>query len=435
MLKIKNKHSLIISLIGVLFFINGLFARKIIQIIVERDLNTIPVLDKFLSFFVPLIIIIGILLILNKMYIDKLLIFFKKNKKELILLFVTIILCLIIIEIVLERINYIDQQKEKIIKTSEYEMHVKLNSDLFRDDEFYKEKENNTFRILLIGDSFVYGATVEKNETFEYLLEKKLSEGLSKKNETYKKVEIFNLGKPGYNTRGYLDTYKKFKDYNYDLVILILYADNDFTNYNIKIEKYYKIYSFLDNFLFKNIRSKISLLLDPTQGKNCEKYKKIITEHYLKLCENDSINWNLIEKFLQYEDYNDYYDMIAENFDTSIAIKTHLSEFKKISEEKDVRLMIFTIPGKYQVNNVSFVELKKIGFKSNEIITQNRRIQDKLLNWCNKNSVECYDLLPYFKSDPQSNYYRVIDDHLNKEGNIKVTEYIESKIYFNETYL
>jgi hypothetical protein len=433
MQKIKLDYSIILILIGILFIIDSLFIKKIVEIIIDRKLETLPQINSFLNFFVLFFIILGIFLIFNRIYIKFILNFFKKNYKEILLLIITILICLILLDLLLGKINNINLQKEKIIETPEYKMSVKLNSNLFRDDEFSKEKDNSTFRILMIGDSMVYGATVEKNESFEYLVEKNLSNQalLSGK---YSKVEVFNLGLPGANTRDYLETYNKFKAYDYDLVVLVLYADNDFTNYDFNLEKYYNIYNFFDQIMFKNIRDSISSLLKLGQRPDCEKYKGIITDYYLNLCENNFLNWNLIDKFIQFKDYNDYYNEIADNFDKKTAVRIHLGEFKEISTEKNKSLMIFIIPGKYQVSNSSFEELQKVGLKTSEEILKNRKIQDKILNWCSENQVKCYDLLPIFKANLKTDYYWVIDDHLNEDGNQKVADEMTKEI-LSEKYL
>jgi len=66
-------------------------------------------------------------------------------------------------------------QRDYEVHNYEFNYTVHLNSDGFRDDEFRKKKEEGTTRVLLIGDSFVFGLGVGGNETIDKLLEKRLS--------------------------------------------------------------------------------------------------------------------------------------------------------------------------------------------------------------------------------------------------------------------
>jgi len=71
---------------------------------------------------------------------------------------------------------------------------IKTNSYGFRDDEFSKEKANNTFRIIALGDSFTMGLGVNVSDTWPDQLEKKLN----RLNKSIK-FEVFNMGIGGYD--------------------------------------------------------------------------------------------------------------------------------------------------------------------------------------------------------------------------------------------
>ena len=429
MQKIKKKYSRILVLFGLIFIVFGLSIKKIVTIIIDRSLETVPQISGFLNFFMYFMIITGFLLIINNFYLFYVTKFVKKNYKEILLFIIILLICLVFVDVVLRSLNKSNLQKERIIETIEYKTSIKLNSDLFRDQEFSKNKDNTTLRILMIGDSFVYGATVNKNESFEVLLETNLSNQFKEEGGKYKNVEIFNLGSPGANTRGYLKNYKKFKSYDYELVILVLYTDNDFTNYDVGLDKFYKIYNFIDNHFIKNIRKEInSLFYSKSIEQICEKYKERLTEEYFNLCKNNSVSWALIKKFGQFEDYNEYYNQIADNFNKKSAVRNHLLEMKELIEKEDKLLQVFIIPSKYQVSDLHFNDLEKMGFRASEEILENRRIQDELVVWCINNEIDCYDILPFFKENPEISYYNTLDDHLNIEGNKMVAEYIKKKI-------
>jgi len=78
----------------------------------------------------------------------------------------------------------------------EFSSQVKINSQGFRDFERKIQKEQNTVRIALLGDSMVAAREVDFDETAGQLLEKKLNEAFSE--TTGKTFEVLNFGVAGY---------------------------------------------------------------------------------------------------------------------------------------------------------------------------------------------------------------------------------------------
>lgn len=90
--------------------------------------------------------------------------------------------------------------------------HVVYNSDFFRDRDF-AQKKPGTVRVGVLGDSIAFGGGINDVENrFSNLLEKKL------KNSGYD-VEVYNLGKPGYDTDGEIEFYQKVKYLGFDIVV------------------------------------------------------------------------------------------------------------------------------------------------------------------------------------------------------------------------
>jgi lysophospholipase L1-like esterase len=96
--------------------------------------------------------------------------------------------------------------------------HIVINSKGLRDREHSYEKPPGTFRILVTGDSFVFGSGgVEPSSRFTDILER-----------TLKNVEIINTGVPAYGTdQEYLYLKTEGLKYHPDLVILCIFS-NDF---------------------------------------------------------------------------------------------------------------------------------------------------------------------------------------------------------------
>jgi hypothetical protein len=107
----------------------------------------------------------------------------------------------------------------------EFDSIVKVNSSGFRDHERKIEKEKNTVRIALIGDSMITAREVDFEKTAGQVLEKKLNRELTP--NTKKNYEVLNFGVPGYGIDqmfyNWRNTVSKFKP---DLVFLYVFEKN-----------------------------------------------------------------------------------------------------------------------------------------------------------------------------------------------------------------
>lgn len=93
-----------------------------------------------------------------------------------------------------------------------------LNSDGFRDIEFYPKKDSE-FLILVVGDSLVYGQGLRIKDRFSNLLQKRLNK--------IRKTRVYNLGRCGANIyRNYVNAEKYRKKLNPNLIIFTLF-END----------------------------------------------------------------------------------------------------------------------------------------------------------------------------------------------------------------
>ena len=135
---------------------------------------------------------------------------------------------------------------------------VQTNNFRMRDNRDYKvEKEANTFRILLLGDSVTFGDGNRLEETWSYQLENML-----KSWEPNVDWQVWNGGVPGYDAVTELRTLKAIGPlYNPDLVIIGTY-ENDVTsrtfNYreNAKATWLYELRSFLvkNSYLYHQLK-------------------------------------------------------------------------------------------------------------------------------------------------------------------------------------
>jgi hypothetical protein len=103
--------------------------------------------------------------------------------------------------------------------------YVRINRDGLRDREHAKPKAADTVRIAVLGDSFSEAMHVPMEQTFWFLLERKLQECNAFPG---KKVEVINFGVSGYGTAQELMTLReRVWDYSPDLVVLAFTTYND----------------------------------------------------------------------------------------------------------------------------------------------------------------------------------------------------------------
>ncbi|HET6598280.1 MAG TPA: GDSL-type esterase/lipase family protein [Anaerolineales bacterium] len=105
--------------------------------------------------------------------------------------------------------------QDGIFETPQFRTFVRINDKGLRDRSHSYERQNDTERILVLGDSFAWGYGVEEEERFSQLLEKLLD------------AEVINAGVSGYSTDQELLWYKNEGiKYETDLVIVV-FAGND----------------------------------------------------------------------------------------------------------------------------------------------------------------------------------------------------------------
>lgn len=87
------------------------------------------------------------------------------------------------------------------------------NAYFFRDRDFDPNKKEGITRIAVIGDSIAFGGGIEKVEDrFSNILEKKLV-------DANRQAEVYNLGKPGYDTEAEINQYNQVKNLNFDIIV------------------------------------------------------------------------------------------------------------------------------------------------------------------------------------------------------------------------
>lgn len=245
-----------------------------------------------------------------------------------------------------------------------------FNSHGFRDYERSYAKPSDTFRILVLGDSFVEALQVPLENSFPALLEKKLNE-----NHPLPKFEVLNLGQSGFGTADEYLRYLNFGvKYDPDIVILAFLTGNDFRNNSrfLNVEEVGPYYVFDKD---------ENLVLDRTL---IDQYEKSLTlpQRVFQFIKRKSYLVNFISERLyllsfqsrhlafehlgsggalgELEDTNIYSPVMSDRWKEALAItEALLSKFKNTIEENGQRFVLITLSNADQLDPEAQVHLKK----------------------------------------------------------------------------
>jgi hypothetical protein len=113
-------------------------------------------------------------------------------------------------------------------ETDEGDQRIRINSAGFRDDEWTREKPTGTFRIAVLGDSYVEAGQVAVGERFTEVLERELDRSPVVGG---RRVEVLTFGMAGYGTAQELMALRHHAwPYAPDLILLAVTTGNDVRN-------------------------------------------------------------------------------------------------------------------------------------------------------------------------------------------------------------
>jgi len=113
-----------------------------------------------------------------------------------------------------------------IIDSPVFRQELRTNSQGMHDTEHMVDKSANTFRILMLGDSFVQAFQVDESETAHQVLEDSLNARYLDKSHQF---EVLSAGALGWSNGQQLVYYREFgRSYEPDLVLLMFFIGNDF---------------------------------------------------------------------------------------------------------------------------------------------------------------------------------------------------------------
>lgn len=279
-----------------------------------------------------------------------------------------------------------------------------LNSKGFKDVEFSKEKKIGVFRILGIGDSFVFGV-VPHQYNFLTVLENKLNQG-------NKSFEVINMGIPRLGPDGYFALLiNEGLKLNPDQVVCFFFIGNDFTD-ELQDDEIFYISSFI----------KYALKIAP------QYYKEIINTDFKYIDDNPSFS---LDDFMRIEkERSDIF--VKNNLWQSMKFKYSLSYLKRMKDACDhrhIKFLVVLIPDELQVNSSLqsefFRYFKEMRQAALDFSLPNRWLRSRL----EQAQIDFLDLLDDFlKHAKDKKLYKPNDTHWNIAGNELAANLILDKL-------
>lgn len=249
-----------------------------------------------------------------------------------------------------------------------------INNQGFRDDKDFDQPSplpSNKKRIMVLGDSFAFGAYVSQSYTMPYILQKNLRDN----------YEVYNLAMPGWGVDQMLLAYKKYEPViNPDVVLLIFIDDDIFRTFEA-----YRIYEYTNKPAFGIENS--SLIM---RNKN--------DENIIGRLSQKSRIFNTIYKDI----YRLWYSRCISNL--------IMQDLNKLTKQRNERLMLVRYPNLFEFKNKN-LKINLMSFFSD------------FKNFCKKNHIEYLDLKNEMKELPHDELKLL---YLDNEGHPSEKGYLYS---------
>lgn len=328
---------------------------------------------------------------------------------------------------------------ECYVSAKEWNVTYKINSHGWRDYEHTWGKPKDTYRILIIGDSFTEGQGVEIKQTYGKLLESEF------KDQSDKKVEVITAGMAGWSPLPeYLYLGKYGLSYHPDLVILTFNTTDFRDEYFHESILTSDAKELLSDSLFNsqifskndlkafNVESKENLTLSGNRAlinkfkvfltKNFEVFKRLeqIKRSFERKTQIKSVKNNAmaITNHKKPEDYDDAF----------IKPKKNILRIKKLVEENNSSLVLAVFPLGHIVGGDEWARGRlEFGFEIGKTYSNQPLVDIK--NWVKEQGIETLDLtdaLSQAKKESSQKLYFDFDGHWTRYGNQIVADALAS---------
>ncbi|MCM8775289.1 MAG: SGNH/GDSL hydrolase family protein [Candidatus Omnitrophica bacterium] len=235
-----------------------------------------------------------------------------------------------------------------------------INSKGFRGPEVDFRKESGTTRIVVLGDSFVFGVGVKDQDTLPAQLEQELK-------RDFKDIEVLNFGVAMTNTPNYVNVLTKYGvQFDPDMVLMVLFLNDT--------ERIGTVRFFSEPQLFRSLRRSrfLNLILS-----NIEKpiVHQAMVQHYRDGYQPANPGW--------------------------VKMKNSIRKARDLSQEKGFKLGIVIYPVLYHLD-------ERYPFT---------QIHEKIRRFCESKGIETVDLLEAFRGMKDKDLWvHPLDPHPNEKA-------------------
>jgi hypothetical protein len=304
------------------------------------------------------------------------------------------------------------------IETPEFTSHVAINSYGLREREIAPEKPAGTFRVLMLGDSFVEGAQVPVETTVSRRLEEQLAAAMPGRT-----IQVINAGNAGFGTAQellFLDN--DGRTYQPDLVILVYFVDNDLPDNGYRVARERKLDTTRRPFFVPD--EKGGLELRPGAPPDTDRFESV------RPLLRRSVTYNLIENFTRWQEARDQEQaQIGKNRPTYLpdppdewneawwVTEQLLGRVQATAQGMNAPLVVVAAPAYYQVNADAWRQL--VGGDTRE---RNRYEQEapnqRLAGIVERQGLRFLDLLPATRTAQETagGLYYPADGHWTSAG-------------------
>lgn len=305
----------------------------------------------------------------------------------------------------------------------EFSNTFKVNRIGYIDVEHLQDKTEGTYRILVLGDSFVEAEQVPFDESFVQQLRVIL------RNKTGEKIEIISTGASGYGTDNeYLVAQKYVPIYKPDLVVLLFTPGNDIKDNYFERGKNQIVFGLARDGTLKIAENHVAP--DPAWKRFIGKHSQLAYLMYFKVIpgvqrafsQSNELDTEYYREFGVFQKkYTDEWN------DAWTLTKTLVLETRNVAKAQGSDFVLVVGTNKFQLNQELYDKAKEKYPQFDEEHVDLEKPENILSELCQQNDMNCLDLLPEFKTYVETtgqlpHYY--IDGHWNVEGHTLAAETI-----------
>lgn len=310
----------------------------------------------------------------------------------------------------------------------EYLTWINVNSTGWRDSGHSLNKPTDTYRILIIGDSFVENFQVPLEKTFFKQLERNLYGKIKDK-----KVEVIAMGLGDSGTaQQYLILKEYGLTYKPDLVLHLFFTGNDIKNNSLALQNdIHKPYFKLEN---GNLQLKPLYPIDSTSRRRV----LLFVKNNIRILELLlDIKGKLLDKLSPIKDYPVEYHVYDKKYtseyeDAWNVTQALILESKKITEEIGAYYILVSLANNEQVNDGVWEGLKKQYSALGNAELDLEKPDKILYEFCQEEEINCHFMLPHFKEfllhNPQFTTHYTLDGHWTETGTTLAAEILLDEV-------